>query len=519
MKRKRIGSLILALCLSLIVLVSIAPQAQAAGYFTENDVSNVKCTILSNPVHAAYVNSMMRYHILSPDNNYRIGRNLENGASVVFFFDGCSDNVDDPVYGDYNNYHLSAYCAVVQKVGGAPKVVYESENCATIPDNPRNITYNENQAVPTLLDGVYNIISTNHKGRYAALNITDQSYTSAPVIRCDETTSYISTSTGINIHARRYFPGVPENGVSAETYNSTGCLNVGLIGNGWKEYNDFIYTVLGVSNAIVTTPDEDGAWTQCERYQDKGVVVVDRSRYRKELEDIFGGDTSRTATGLVSEITAYTDGINANRNTVFNEIGSSGWQFTAAEYACEKNLMAGKGTDAYGRIVFDPNSPITREEFVQVLYNAEGKPAVAVDNKFPDVGNTAWYKSAVLWANGNNIANGLGDGSFGIGLNITRQDLALMLYKYAALKGLDLTAETGRIDAYADGSKVSGYAQTAMNWAVKNGILSGKGEAGKPLSTFRLDPAGTATRAECAAMLRNFMEAQLAPDTPDTPKV
>ena len=193
-------------------------------------------------------------------------------------------------------------------------------------------------------------------------------------------------------------------------------------------------------------------------------------------------------------------------NATFGDVSTGNWQFGPVLYAYENDLMAGKGADDLGNIKFDPNSPITREEFVQVLYNAEGKPAYENDKVFPDV-KDAWYKNAVLWANSMNIANGMGDGNFGVGKNITRQDLALMLYKYASLKGVDLTAEEGRIDQFADGDKVSGYAQTAMNWAVKNGVLSGKGEAGKPLSTFRLDPTGTATRAECAAMLKNFMTA------------
>lgn len=507
MKTKRMLSLLLAICLCLTVLPAVAPQAQAAGYFTENDVRGVECSILSNPAHSAYVNSMMRYHILSPENNYRIGRNLENGASVVFFFDGCSDNVDDPVFGDYNTYHLSAYCAVVQKVEGVPKVVYESENCSTIPDNPRDVTFNENMAVPTLLDGIYNIVSTNHKGRYAALNISDHSYISAPVIRCDYNSSYIDSSAGINIHARKYFPGVPDNSVSAETYNSTGCLNVGLAGNSWKEYNDFIYTVLGVSNAIITTPEEDGEWTQCDPYLDKGVVVVDRSQYRLQLEGIYGSDNSHTETELVSRITAYTDTLKTNWNAPFKDIGDTDWQLASAKYALEKNLMAGKGTDAYGRIIFDPNSPISREEFVQVLYNAEGKPAVDFAFDFLDVVNGAWYENAVLWAKKNDIANGTPDGNFGVGNNITRQDLALMLYKYATLKGYCLNATDGVIGQYSDGSAVSGYAKIAMDWAVTNGVLGGKGTAGEDVSTFRLDPAGTATRAECAAMLKNFMTA------------
>ena len=144
---------------------------------------------------------------------------------------------------------------------------------------------------------------------------------------------------------------------------------------------------------------------------------------------------------------------------------------------------------------------------MQVLYNAEGKPAVTIANPFPDVKDNGWYKNAVLWAKENNIANGGGDGRFGVGAKITRQDLALMLYKYAALKGCSLQAQSGKINDFADGNKVATYAKTAMDWAVTNGILSGKGVAGQPLSTFQLDPAGTATRAECAAMLKNFMTA------------
>ena len=191
----------------------------------------------------------------------------------------------------------------------------------------------------------------------------------------------------------------------------------------------------------------------------------------------------------------------------FSDVSASSWMISPVVYVYDNGLMAGKGSDKYGDVKFDPSSPITREEFVQVLYNAENKPSVSISNRFPDVANSGWYKNAVLWANANNIANGQGDGKFGVGKNITRQDLAMMLYKYASFKGYSLDAYAGEIYKYADGNKVSGYAQTAMDWAVTNGVLSGKGTSGRPISTFKLDPAGTATRAECAAMLKNFMTA------------
>ena len=193
--------------------------------------------------------------------------------------------------------------------------------------------------------------------------------------------------------------------------------------------------------------------------------------------------------------------------TVFADIPSDSWQYPFAVYAVRNGLMAGKGTDEAGNIKFDPNSPIKREEFVQVLYNAEGKPAISIANPFPDVADGGWYKNAVLWAKQNDIASGKGNGNFGVGENISRQDLAMMLYKYAKLNGYSLAADEGLINGYADGDMVASYAKTAMDWAVTNGIMSGKGAAGADLSTFRLDPTGIATRAECAAMLKNFQTA------------
>ena len=235
----------------------------------------------------------------------------------------------------------------------------------------------------------------------------------------------------------------------------------------------------------------NGTWTvkyiyQNAAYEDADEIVIDM-----KLNDAY------------QFVSVTLGGENAS---IFKDISTTSWQYQAAQYAVEHNLMAGKGTDAQGNIVFDPNSSITREEFVQVLYNAEGKPTVNLANEFKDVKN-AWYTNAVLWAKSQDIANGTPDGNFGIGKNITRQDLAMMLYKYAKLKGYTLAANAGEIDKYADGSKVSGYAKTAMDWAVTNGVLSGKGVKGEPLSKFKLDPAGTATRAECAAMLKNFMTA------------
>ena len=303
---KRMANACIACLLALCVLVSLMPmaamEANAATYFEESDLNGIKCTILSDSANKAYVERMMKYHILSSADNYRVARNLQNGDSVVFFFDGCSDNVKDAKWGDYTKYRLSAYCAVVQLKDGVPTVVFESENCSTIPDNPRKPSTNEGTPVPTVRDGVYNIISTNHGGSYAALRIQDNSG-SVPVVRCTETTSYISTSSAINIHARSQFSAAPTDGITPTSYSSAGCFNVGRVSDNWAEYNKFIEAVLGVSKARSSSGN-----TKCETGIDHGVVIVDRTNYRAQLEQIYAkGGTP--APEIVSDMTAYTDAI------------------------------------------------------------------------------------------------------------------------------------------------------------------------------------------------------------------
>ena len=301
---------VISLFLSFLICISAIPTlpVEAVQYYSEAALSNINCSIISNSQKANYVNNMMKYHILSSTDNFRVARNLQNGSSVVFFFDGCSDNVDDPTYGNYNKYHLSAYCAVVQEVNGSLKIVYESENCSTIPDNPRNASLNGGDAVPTVLDGVYNIYSINHLGRYAALHIANSSGT-VPAIRCSWSSSYVDSSAAINIHARSGFSNAPSNGISQSSYSSTGCFNVGLITDGWNEYNKFISATLGISNAVITTPYSNGSWTKCTEWIDKGVVIVDRSQYKAQLEQIYGGDSHFSASTLVRKITEYTDNL------------------------------------------------------------------------------------------------------------------------------------------------------------------------------------------------------------------
>ena len=188
---------------------------------------------------------------------------------------------------------------------------------------------------------------------------------------------------------------------------------------------------------------------------------------------------------------------------VFADVNEGDWFVSAVQYVYDKNLMAGKGADT-----FAPNAPLRREEFTQILYNHMGKPEVTIDNPFADV-KDGWYKNSVLWAKENGIANGkVKDGKtvFDVGNNITREELALMFYKYARLRDYNLDCTEGASQGFMDSGKVSSWARQAMDWAVSQGIMSGKGATGAPKSEMQLDPQGKASRAECASMITKLLK-------------
>ena len=173
----------------------------------------------------------------------------------------------------------------------------------------------------------------------------------------------------------------------------------------------------------------------------------------------------------------------------FPDVSDTGWYIKAIEYVCTNGLMAG-----YSNGKFGPNDTLTRAQFAQIIYNKEGQPS-AGGGKFSDV-TTGWYADAVNWAAAEGIVAGVGGGKFAPDQPITRQDLAVMLWRYAG----NPEPRKSELD-FSDAGKVSGYAQEALCWANENGIVNGKGNR-------VLDPKGKATRAEAAQMLKNYIEDQ-----------
>ena len=176
----------------------------------------------------------------------------------------------------------------------------------------------------------------------------------------------------------------------------------------------------------------------------------------------------------------------------FSDVKSSDWYYSAVQYVYSNQIMAGTSSTK-----FEPNSKLTRGMVVTMLWRMEGEPSVTT-NSFTDVkDSTAWYFKAVSWAAQNGIVNGVTTTTFAPNNNITREQLAAILYRYADYKGKD-TAATKALTGYPDASSVSSYATTAMRWAVTKSIISGD-------SAGKLNPTGTATRAEAATMFQRFM--------------
>ncbi len=167
------------------------------------------------------------------------------------------------------------------------------------------------------------------------------------------------------------------------------------------------------------------------------------------------------------------------------------WALDAIKYAYENKLM--NGVDASK---FAPDATLTRAMLVTVLYRMAGSPAVSGESRFTDVASGEWYAAAVKWAADNGIVEGVSEHTFAPTANITREQFAAMLYRYAQYMKYSV-ADTAELDKFADAESVSDWAQAAMKWAVGAGLITGR-------TATTVAPGGTATRGEAATLLMRF---------------
>jgi len=200
-----------------------------------------------------------------------------------------------------------------------------------------------------------------------------------------------------------------------------------------------------------------------------------------------------------AEITVTTaDGKTAKCSvTIFKDVKKGSWYYNAVKYVYDNNIISG-----YNDTTFAPNDKLTRGMMVTILYRMEGSPKVTGTPKFSDVKDSSkYYYKAVKWATDKGIVSGYSNGKFGPNDNIQRQQLAVILNKYAQYKGKK-TTQTNDLKEFTDTKQISSYAINQMRWAVGAGVINGNVD--KKTGKKTLNPKGNATRAEVAAMMEKY---------------
>ena len=207
-------------------------------------------------------------------------------------------------------------------------------------------------------------------------------------------------------------------------------------------------------------------------------------------EDTTASFTVTSGAATAAAEGSYTLSLSASSHIPFSDVSRDHWYFPAVTFVYEHGLFSGTAADT-----FSPDLNITRGMVVTVLYQLAGRPAASGSVSFTDVPGDAYYAQPVAWASSHGVVAGMGDGTFAPDNNITREQLAVMLYAYARnIAGSDASAR-GDLERYGDRDQVSSYAVEALSWAVGAGVITG-------MDASTLDPGGTATRAQAAAMLR-----------------
>lgn len=176
----------------------------------------------------------------------------------------------------------------------------------------------------------------------------------------------------------------------------------------------------------------------------------------------------------------------------FTDVSESDWFYDGVAYVAQNELMQGVGG---GR--FNPSGTTSRGMIATILYRLENEPTVS-QSTFTDIAAGQYYTDAVAWAAANKIVEGYGNNTFGPNDDITREQMATILYRYADYKGYDVS-NLADLFSYTDQEKISSWALAAMRWANRKGLITGR-------TTTTLVPKGTATRAEAAVILARFCQ-------------
>lgn len=244
---------------------------------------------------------------------------------------------------------------------------------------------------------------------------------------------------------------------------------------------DKSYASAGAKVTITVTPGRNATVQR--------ITVTDEDGERLKLTENRDGTYSFTMPSGAANVYVRFSG----SGLPFADVPSGSWYYDDVAYVYDTGLMTGLTATTFG-----PNLSTTRGMIVTILWRMENEPAAKHGCPFADVRRGSYYEQAIAWASENGIVTGFDASTFAPDRAITREQLAAILFRFAAYRGMDAVTLRENLSSFQDQAAISAYAVSALNWAVSEGLMQGTGD--------KLEPTGSATRAQVAAMLRRFMQ-------------
>lgn len=311
-------------------------------------------------------------------------------------------------------------------------------------------------------DGTYSATLPNKTQTYTFIAAYDGSQTIAP--KTDFTTVKVQQrSSGGGEPAKPSFP-----------------VKISNSGDGVAKV-DKSYASAGAKVTITVTPGRNATVQH--------ITVTDEDGERLKLTENRDGTYSFTMPSGTANVYVRFSG----SGLPFADVPSGSWYYDDIAYVYDAGLMTGLTATAFG-----PNLSTTRGMIVTILWRMENEPAAKHGCPFADVRRGSYYEQAIAWASENGIVTGFDSSTFAPDRAITREQLAAILFRFAAYRGMDAVTLRENLSSFQDQAAISAYAVSALNWAVGEGLMQGTGD--------KLEPTGNATRAQVAAMLRRFMQ-------------
>ena len=310
-------------------------------------------------------------------------------------------------------------------------------------------------------DGTYSATLPNKTQTYTFIAVYDESQTIAP--KTDIATVKVQQRSSGGEPAKPSFP-----------------VKISNSGDGVAKV-DKSYASAGNKVTITVTPGRNATVQR--------ITVTDEDGERLKLTENRDGTYSFTMPSGTANVYVRFSG----SGLPFADVPSGSWYYDDVAYVYDTGLMTGLTATAFG-----PNLSTTRGMIVTILWRMENEPAAKHGCPFADVRHGSYYEQAIAWASENGIVTGFDASTFAPDRAITREQLAAILFRFAAYRGMDAVTLRENLSSFQDQAAISAYAVSALNWAVGEGLMQGTGD--------KLEPTGSATRAQVAAMLRRFIQ-------------